>query len=822
MGGIVSSIGGALGGLAGTALGGPIGGAIGSSLGSSLIGGSGGGGGGGAQSTGGSTSGGTSTFENTTEFLVPDYLQDILPDLAGRVNELSLQPYQPFTGDRFGQFTPDQLAAFSGVRDIQGQYQPLIESARGISLDAAQGITGEDIQGFQNPYQQQVIDRIKQETLRDFDVQLEGIGDQAARAGAFGGSRQGVVESEAYRSLQDRLTNIQTAGSQQGYDRALSAAFSNTQLQQAGVGNLASLAGAGQTLGMRDLASLQQIGGQQQAFQQAGRDFDYSQFVEEQAFPYQQTEFALNSILPLFSQTKGVHSFGSGTGTQNVNQLGGTVSPISSVLGAGLGLLGSGGGGGIGSAIGGSLGGFFGGSTGGAQTLGSFFGGSQSTGQLGANAYTSPIGPTTSPNIGGFFGLKEGGLVKYAGGGQVRYDQGGPIRGYEDTRGYSHGGGIFSTAEEQFRGAGRSVKGFLDLLDEDFRTPKEPITGSRGERFLGGLGRLGETAIEFPLRAIHGADRAIRAIDSYLKTDPDISKAEKTKIKKRKKELQKTIEDVKERREIEQQLLYREKPELRPSVEPVLEGTPEEVALKTKVNAIAKEIGVTPVFGIGAPTDTTKPSPVGTILPSAALPISTQAGLAPPPRQIQGDVSRGQTGTGGPNLPLLKAAARMLASPGESVSEALGNSLNMYVDMKSGEGSAKVAAKQQAFANSLGTFNADTNRINAEIGQQKVELENRLYPLEAQLKKAQTAKAQAEANMKAAFGPNLKGLELLAQNPQFAFAGPAEQQQMLQQMMSLMQGGGGGAGADPLKGDIVDGYEFQGGDPTDKDNWKKL
>ena len=54
-----------------------------------------------------------------------------------------------------------------------------------------------------SPYQQQVIDT----TLADFDrqaqMQEQRISDQAVASGAFGGGRQGVLESE-FRTGSDR------------------------------------------------------------------------------------------------------------------------------------------------------------------------------------------------------------------------------------------------------------------------------------------------------------------------------------------------------------------------------------------------------------------------------------------------------------------------------------------------------------------------------------------------------------------------------------------------------------------------------------------
>ena len=62
----------------------------------------------------------------------------------------------------------------------------------------ASGVTGEQMAQYMNPYQQAVFDEIN----RSFDTQAAQAGLRAAQAGAFGGSRAGIQQTEIgrYRS----------------------------------------------------------------------------------------------------------------------------------------------------------------------------------------------------------------------------------------------------------------------------------------------------------------------------------------------------------------------------------------------------------------------------------------------------------------------------------------------------------------------------------------------------------------------------------------------------------------------------------------------
>ena len=110
-------------------------------------------------------------------------------------------------------------------------------------------------QAFMNPFQQQVIDEFTKESQRQFNISRQNRAAQALTAGAFGGSREGVVEAEAQRGFQDRLgsgiANLLLAG----FDRSQTAAqkaFEDQRIAQQNAAKL-GLAGAEQQRGIGQL-----------------------------------------------------------------------------------------------------------------------------------------------------------------------------------------------------------------------------------------------------------------------------------------------------------------------------------------------------------------------------------------------------------------------------------------------------------------------------------------------------------------------------------------------------------------------------------------
>lgn len=117
-------------------------------------------------------------------------------------------------------------------------------------------------ESLMSPYMQNVVGIQQREAIRQGDIARQARAAQAIRTGAFGGTREGVVEAEAQRNLAQQLGDIQAGGLQQAYQQAQ---------QQFNVEQQARLAAqqanqaAGLTIGQQNLAAalgVQQLGTQ--------------------------------------------------------------------------------------------------------------------------------------------------------------------------------------------------------------------------------------------------------------------------------------------------------------------------------------------------------------------------------------------------------------------------------------------------------------------------------------------------------------------------------------------------------------------------------
>lgn len=264
-------------------------------------------------------SGGGSKNTTTTVKPDPDIKRRFL-DLYSQAQQLTGQPFQPYTGQRFADLTPNQNASIAQLESNAGLLSGGLGSAysalqAGLNPSVrdvtAQPITSLDTASFLNPYTDSVVNAGLSDLDRARQIALMNGEDNAISAGAFGGSRQGVADSltnEAFaKQAADLSANLRSQGFTQAQDIASQLAQTNAnqalqvqQLNQAADLNRTQLsnnvAGSLVDLGLGGAGLLGQAGGVQQQQQQQALDFAYQQFLAQQQYPYQGIEL-LDSIL---------------------------------------------------------------------------------------------------------------------------------------------------------------------------------------------------------------------------------------------------------------------------------------------------------------------------------------------------------------------------------------------------------------------------------------------------------------------------------------------------------------------------------------------
>ena len=240
-----------------------------------------------------------------------------------------------------GQLPGFARAAGAGMQESLPAAQAMLGAAGTQVAGAAQAYNPNAAQAFMNPYQQAATQSALQEMRRQADISRQGLAAQAVRAGAFGGSREGVQRAEFERGLQDimsqRIAQDMAANYAQAQQAAMAGFESQQQRQLSGAGLMGQLAGqqgqlallpaqlaaqqaniygsgaqmlgnigqtmgqmglqqaaigeAGQRMGQTDVNMLYTLGEQERALRQQGLEAARATQLQKTMAPYQQLGF---------------------------------------------------------------------------------------------------------------------------------------------------------------------------------------------------------------------------------------------------------------------------------------------------------------------------------------------------------------------------------------------------------------------------------------------------------------------------------------------------------------------------------------------------
>ena len=272
------------------------------------------------------------TQTTQTQVIIPEYIEKPTEILA---NELLAQAQQPLVvpQQQVLGFSPTQQSAMNLAFQGIGSYQPFLDAAQaaqtaglgtiGAGAQTVAGAqfepTGDRIKQFMDPYQQNVTQEALKEIDRQAAMAQNQLSGQAVKAGAFGGSRFGIQQSELARNAADLKSRRVFEDLSRNFQQAQGAArAANQQRIQAGQvfgqlgrgasgigGAMAGLGAQTQQLAGQDVQQLMGIGGLQQQLGQTALNVDYQNRLNLANAPFQQLSSAAGILQQLSPQTVG-------------------------------------------------------------------------------------------------------------------------------------------------------------------------------------------------------------------------------------------------------------------------------------------------------------------------------------------------------------------------------------------------------------------------------------------------------------------------------------------------------------------------------------
>ena len=254
---------------------------------------------------------------------VPAYARPYVERMLGKSEALSQTPYQAYGGERLAGFTPMQQQAFQGVANLK----PAQQLGLGTQFSGLAGLQGLGagqqfaqqatspgaMQAYMSPYTQLALEPQMREAARRSAMEGQQAAGQAVRAGAFGGSRFGIMEAERQRNLGQQQADIYGRGMQTAFEQARQAQQFGADLGLRGAATGLQAAGQLGQLGQTQFGQQKDViqgqlsaGAQQQGLEQQRLAQAYQDFQNQRQYPYQQLAFMSDMLrgLPLSQQTQ--------------------------------------------------------------------------------------------------------------------------------------------------------------------------------------------------------------------------------------------------------------------------------------------------------------------------------------------------------------------------------------------------------------------------------------------------------------------------------------------------------------------------------------
>lgn len=250
---------------------------------------------------------GTTTVRNISD--LPDYFKPYAEKLLATAESVYDQPYKAYEGQRLADPTSAEMSALSGLEQLftkgTGEFDEEGVEMREFSMPGAADMktakdlsaTGaaqfsdmapEDFQSkYMSPYQQAVTDIQLREAEKQAARTRNQLGSQAAKTGAFGGSRAAIQDMMQRDQEARTLSDIQSTGLQAAYGKGLEQFEADRAAARSGAGQLGQLSQQEQAQNLTGLGALQTAGEAQRSLAQQPLDLAYEEFGRQQMAPKQ-------------------------------------------------------------------------------------------------------------------------------------------------------------------------------------------------------------------------------------------------------------------------------------------------------------------------------------------------------------------------------------------------------------------------------------------------------------------------------------------------------------------------------------------------------
>lgn len=208
-----------------------------------------------------------------------------------------------------------------------GTFQADLDRARELTNQGAATFDSAAAERYMNPFVEQALEPTLRGVREEMQRNIRDAGSQAAMAGAFGGSRGTLLQTEAQRIGSQTFADTLARGRFSAFESAAERFDADRSAAARAAEQFRATGAQQQQQTLQDMQALLTTGGLRRSLQQAGLDFDYQQFIEAR-------DWDVTNLQPLLATLSSVPHSKTTTNTAKTSALANVVGIAATVAGA--------------------------------------------------------------------------------------------------------------------------------------------------------------------------------------------------------------------------------------------------------------------------------------------------------------------------------------------------------------------------------------------------------------------------------------------------------------------------------------------------------
>ena len=269
--------------------------------------------------------------ETKQTYTPPSWVEGGAQDAMTIGRRIGNQQYEAYGGERVAGLSANEQQGMALASSSAGAAQPYYQEGAALASRGAQQFADADMSQYMNPYIMNALDpaarEIREEGLREGN-RLDA---QSTSMDAFGGSRAALSRSENRERTIQGVGDLYKTGLADAYTHGVSIWGDERARDMQASGRFMELGTAVTNANTTDISNLMTTGATDRTIQQAMKDFDYKQFIENRDWDFRN----LGGLVAALEGTKGSYGTSSTTtSTSSGGEVGQALGLAATLVGA--------------------------------------------------------------------------------------------------------------------------------------------------------------------------------------------------------------------------------------------------------------------------------------------------------------------------------------------------------------------------------------------------------------------------------------------------------------------------------------------------------